>query len=198
MWLNTYQFKGHLFQITDAGNGFSLMLNQYEIKHFGDDIHEFIEWASENIYELGEAEEWRTNGYHYKEQLSKEPLRRFVKNQFLSDEERREIQDILDGNVPYDYFNTPKKSKDRKKQSGYIYLITSKDGLYKIGLSKDVMSRIKTLGVTLPFEIEPIHTIKTDDMVGLEKELHSRFESKRIRGEWFALETDDVEYIKSL
>lgn len=86
----------------------------------------------------------------------------------------------------------PLSAKARQSPCAFFY------GLYKIGLSKDVRARIKTLGVALPFEIEPIHTIKTDDMVTLEKELHAQFNEKRVRGEWFALTPEDVEYVRSL
>lgn len=198
MWVNTYNYGGHHFQITDCGNGFCLMLNANQIRHFGDEINEFISWAKENLDELCEAQEWRSNGDFYKQQIHTEYLNKFLNNQFLSDEEKQGIRDFLDGTEYGIYYNAPKKKKKKKAQDGYVYLIASKDGLYKIGLSKDVRARIKTLGVALPFEIEPIHTIKTDDMVTLEKELHAQFNEKRVRGEWFALTPEDVEYVRSL
>lgn len=89
-------------------------------------------------------------------------------------------------------------TKQRKQQEGYVYLIKSSEGCYKIGRSKNVKERISSLGVTLPFDIEVIHTIKSADYAGLETELHELFELKRVRGEWFNLSPDDIEYIKGL
>lgn len=88
--------------------------------------------------------------------------------------------------------------KRRVQQSGYVYLIKSTEGYYKIGRSKKLQERITTLGVQLPFDIELVHNIHSDDYTQLEIELHELFEPKRIRGEWFALSPDDIEYIKGL
>jgi len=69
---------------------------------------------------------------------------------------------------------------------------------YKIGASTQVDNRVKQLATLPPFDIELLHTIQTDDMYKLESELHERYADKRKNGEWFELEPDDVEYIKSL
>ena len=82
-----------------------------------------------------------------------------------------------------------------KKSPGYIYLIRGENNTYKIGLSSNPTKRIKTLGVQLPFQITPIHLIKTDHMLDAEKHLHSMFADKRTAGEWFALDACDVETI---
>ncbi len=97
-------------------------------------------------------------------------------------------------------YSKPKSIPISKKidHSGYVYLIKSERGMYKIGRSKGPKGRIKTLEVKLPFEIEPICLIPTQNANRLEKQLHYRFESKRIDGEWFALTEEDVQYIKSL
>lgn len=84
------------------------------------------------------------------------------------------------------------------KKSGYVYLIESSHGVYKIGLSRDPQNRIATFGILLPFPVEFVCLIQTDDMRALETQLHTRYADKRINGEWFALDTADVEYIKSL
>jgi hypothetical protein len=82
-------------------------------------------------------------------------------------------------------------------KSGYVYLIKASTGAYKIGMSKDPNSRIATFK-TLPFDVELLALIQTDNMHELEKELHERFADKRRQGEWFNLSSEDVEYIKSL
>jgi len=89
-------------------------------------------------------------------------------------------------------------SKKRTPVEGYVYLLCSPSGYYKIGRSKNPHSRKATFDVKLPFEVEFEHIIKTDDMIALEEQLHSRFALNRVNGEWFNLSTDDVAYIKSM
>ena len=50
----------------------------------------------------------------------------------------------------------------------------------------------------LPFEIELVHTIKTDDMVEIERFLHEKFADQRTNGEWFCLSDDDIEWLKDI
>ncbi len=83
-------------------------------------------------------------------------------------------------------------------RDGYVYLMKGANGTYKIGRSKNPIDRMKMFGVHLPFEIEPVCIIKSEDHVSLEKELHAMFADFRVNGEWFKLADDDVEYIKSL
>ena len=86
----------------------------------------------------------------------------------------------------------------RRKKPGFVYLLQSPTRAYKIGRTKSPENRIKTFGIKLPFEIEYVALIKTHDMNTLENQLHSRFETKRVNGEWFALDQEDIDYIKSL
>lgn len=84
----------------------------------------------------------------------------------------------------------------KKKRDGYVYVIKSPTGHYKIGRASDPYDRMKVFEVKLPFEVEFEHLIKTKDMYLLESELHVRFESQRVNGEWFLLTSDDVAAIK--
>ncbi len=76
---------------------------------------------------------------------------------------------------------------------GYVYLIRSPTGAYKIGRSKNPKDRIQTFEVKLPFEIQYIVTIRASNMSGLERALHEKYGAKRINGEWFALDEQDVD-----
>lgn len=69
---------------------------------------------------------------------------------------------------------------------------------YKIGMSDNVSKRVKQIQTNSPHEVKHIHTIPTDNPSDLEQQLHTRFASKRVRGEWFALSDDDVSFICSL
>src|SRR5690242_18538642 len=85
-----------------------------------------------------------------------------------------------------------------RDSSGYVYLLQSPKGAYKIGKSVNPKSRFQTFKLSLPFEVEYVCVIQTNRMSDLERELHERFASKKINGEWFDLSTEDVQYIKSL
>jgi hypothetical protein len=82
--------------------------------------------------------------------------------------------------------------------SGFVYLVRSDRGYYKIGKTKNPKSRQKTFGLQLPFEIEFVHLIESNAYHWAEEQLHRRFAAKRVQGEWFALSDDDVVRIKSL
>jgi hypothetical protein len=87
-----------------------------------------------------------------------------------------------------------------RQRNGYVYLLrTAHDvTLFKIGRTSNPDNRIKTFNVKLPFQVEYEHLIPTVDMYALESELHQRFASQRLEGEFFRLSSEDVQYIKSL
>jgi hypothetical protein len=89
-------------------------------------------------------------------------------------------------------------SRRTRRSAGFVYLLQSPTGYYKIGLTGDPDNRAKTFGIQLPFEVEFLALIPTEDMRVLEQELHRRFAEKRVNGEWFSLDDGDVEYIKGL
>lgn len=95
---------------------------------------------------------------------------------------------------------TRKQTAPRKRTSteGYVYLVQSVTGAYKIGRTIDPNNRLKTFNVKLPFEVEYVVTIKTPNMYQLETDLHNQFAEKRVNGEWFNLSPADVNYIKGL
>ncbi len=96
---------------------------------------------------------------------------------------------------------TPKRSVDVhvvRQQPGYVYLIKAANGLYKIGITKNVVSRFNGLKTMSPDAIELIHFVVVSDTRGVEKRLHQQFAACRQHGEWFALNDNDVEYIKGV
>ena len=93
-----------------------------------------------------------------------------------------------------DYNNYIKRQKPKKET--YIYLmIDHNTGYYKIGRSKNPKFREKTLQSEKP-TIEMIHKFKANS--SKESDLHKKYADKRIRGEWFNLSKEDVNYIKSI
>lgn len=85
-----------------------------------------------------------------------------------------------------------------KSNPGYIYLIKSEDGSYKIGKSKNPHTRHKNLSTKFAYQTTLIHTIQASNMERSEKYLHEKFKDIRLNGEWFALTPEDVQWICSL
>ncbi|MGH8243900.1 MAG: GIY-YIG nuclease family protein [Steroidobacteraceae bacterium] len=62
----------------------------------------------------------------------------------------------------------------------------------KIGVTKDIARRKRTLQTGNPLELRLLGWIVADDSFQLERQLHEHFESVRTRGEWFHIEPADV------
>lgn len=80
---------------------------------------------------------------------------------------------------------------DPTASMGYVYLFKS-GKYYKIGRSNAPGRRAYELTIQLPERIVTVHTIKTDDPVGIEQYWHQRFSERRKNGEWFELRREDV------
>jgi hypothetical protein len=72
-----------------------------------------------------------------------------------------------------------------------VYLLKA-GPYYKIGKAKDLDKRVKQIRLQLPYPVEVMHSIETDDSSGIENYWHKRFACKRANGEWFLLTDDDV------
>ena len=82
------------------------------------------------------------------------------------------------------------------KTEKFTYLmVDNRNKLYKIGKSNNPSFREKTLQSEVP-QIKLLSYCA--EWIVSEKDLHKRFESKRIRGEWFRLNKHDVLTIKNL
>lgn len=83
---------------------------------------------------------------------------------------------------------------DLTDDNSFIYLtLNSKNGLVKIGHSKTPYAREKTLLGDDPY-LKMV--VKVRAPRELETELHRMFKPKRVRGEWFNLQTKDVMAIR--
>ena len=84
-----------------------------------------------------------------------------------------------------------------------IYLISAflgEERLYKIGITKrKVEKRIKELQTGNPaeFNIENVY-VADNYAVNIEKNLHRYFREKKINGEWFYLDQDDIDQFTEL
>jgi len=84
---------------------------------------------------------------------------------------------------------------NKKDNVGEVYLIKS-DKFYRIGRSIDTIRRGREISIQLPETTIMIHKIKTDDPSGVESYWHRRFKDKRMRGDWFNLNSEDVKKFK--
>lgn len=89
----------------------------------------------------------------------------------------------------------PRKEQESTTKQTYVYLFRSSDGLYKIGYSTNLRSRLSSIRCASPYNVEMVCSIPSGKAMKLESELHSKFETKRVRREWFALDDKDVDYI---
>jgi len=87
-------------------------------------------------------------------------------------------------------------TRKKHKLETFIYLMYNpNNGFYKIGHSNNPEYREYTLSAQEP-EIKTLHYFK--GLKKIESKLHQLFSEKRVRGEWFSLNQNDVDYIKSL
>src|ERR1051326_7180735 len=77
------------------------------------------------------------------------------------------------------------------RQPGYVYIAAAEGGLYKIGQSRNPEKRLKRFS-DVPFGLQLLHQIETDDCRWLERRLHDQFWESRVSGEWFRLSKDEV------
>ena len=82
------------------------------------------------------------------------------------------------------------------KRFGYVYIARAENGLHKIGRAKDPEARVRGFaGAVMPFVIELIHTIPSNDCIQAESLLHQRYRQCRRVGEWFELSERDLDKI---
>lgn len=87
---------------------------------------------------------------------------------------------------------------EKGPRPGFVYLLKSPStGHWKIGRTRNPADRRKTFNVKLPFDVEYEHLIPSNDMNKAEAMLHAKYADKRLDGEWFDLDDNDIDWIKS-
>ena len=89
----------------------------------------------------------------------------------------------------------PSRACTSAPDEGVVYLLRA-GRFYKIGKTSAFGRRERELAIQLPEKPSTVHTIKTDDPVGIEAFWHRRFAAKRAHGEWFKLAPEDVAAFK--
>lgn len=76
---------------------------------------------------------------------------------------------------------------------GKVYLIGTENDQYKIGMTRGAVNeRIEQLQVGNPLTLEFVNEFETRHFKRVEKWLHKVYASKRMEGEWFDLNEEDV------
>lgn len=82
----------------------------------------------------------------------------------------------------------------RNDGAGSVYVISSTNGLFKIGSARNVERRIRSLQTGSADQLEIVCVIPTAQHThaALERALHHRLADKRVSGEWFDLTDADL------
>lgn len=194
------EYGTHVFLcICNAGQMSGVVVNG-ESNYLADDFQDAITWAIEMFpYVDAEAEIDEYGGYWLRGEssINWESVK-LVEDAIEQGEIKisLRVEDIIQ-RLRTGKFTQPKSHVPRKRK-GAIYLLEGQKGVYKIGKSVDLTNRAKWFGLKLPFPVTLVHHFESSDYTAAEIELHKRFETKRINGEWFALSDEDVAYIKGL
>jgi Meiotically Up-regulated Gene 113 (MUG113) protein len=111
---------------------------------------------------------------------------------------RASYDDILalcDTLMPQSAKLAPEGREKDTSEDGFVYLMKS-GRHYKIGRSVSVGQRERQLKIQLPDRAATLHSIRTDDPIGIEAYWHKRFQAKRKNGEWFELDCADINAFK--
>ena len=82
----------------------------------------------------------------------------------------------------------------KPKQSKGIYIITDSRA-YKIGIATNIKQRVSSLQVGNPYKLKALYFNKVKRPRSIETLLHNRFQDKRLIGEWFNLDSKDIEIV---
>ena len=86
-----------------------------------------------------------------------------------------------------------------KELIAWVYIIKAPPKeVYKIGYTRDVETRLKDLQVANANELEIVHMFETEKALLAEQLLHKLFENKRVRGEWYQLDSFDIAFLSRI
>lgn len=84
----------------------------------------------------------------------------------------------------------------RSGTAGHVYVTGILEGCYKIGCSVKPETRMDRW-MLLPVELFVVASIASEDAYWLERVLHTHFSTKRVRGEWFRLNNEDLNMLQA-
>lgn len=80
----------------------------------------------------------------------------------------------------------------KKQPEAYVYLISTQQGHYKIGYSRDPDERMNEFNISPPYKLNKVTQFWCDDANKAESTLHSWLDARRLNGEWFDLDNKQV------
>ncbi len=86
------------------------------------------------------------------------------------------------------------KPRVKEKHPGTVYFLKAANGLYKIGITTDLKTRMASFR-NGPVAIELLHSFEADNRLEAETKLHDYFAAYRRNGEWFELPENYVEKV---
>lgn len=90
-----------------------------------------------------------------------------------------------------------KVNKDVHEQHPWVlYVAREPYGTVKIGITKYLEQRMSSLATACPYDIEVLFTVEVADARWAERQIHERFAHKRVKGEWFRLDEDEIESLR--
>jgi len=102
-----------------------------------------------------------------------------------------DLENIIPLCMPEISEKVEKNDNSEAGEFGIVYLYKS-GSHYKIGRTNSLTRRNREIQLQLPIQAELIHRISTDDPIGIERYWHERFSEKRLNGEWFKLNSQDI------
>jgi hypothetical protein len=83
----------------------------------------------------------------------------------------------------------------RRRQRGVVYFLRADNGLIKIGKTTDLDLRLRQLNRVLPYDVEVLIVLVSDNIHILEEALHKKFEGYLVKGEWFRITDEHLENV---
>jgi hypothetical protein len=84
------------------------------------------------------------------------------------------------------------------KYHGFVYLLVSENGFYKIGRSKNIKARLYGINREIPIKINLVHTVQSASYILAELFLHKKYANERVQYEWFRLSPEQVNWFCGL
>ena len=84
------------------------------------------------------------------------------------------------------------------KRKSLVYLLKC-ENYYKIGTASSLKTRLNTIQTGNPYEVKVVtYSDYLSNAYKVEARLHTAFKHKHVRGEWFALDSEDIDEVKFL
>lgn len=98
-------------------------------------------------------------------------------------------------------FVQPEPDPDQTPDAGFIYILLSEHGYYKIGKTVNLTTRFTRLRKKYKFTFELVCAVHLPNMCWVtEQQLLYKYRAKRVKGmkDWFTLSQEDIDYVKGL